>query len=317
MSGYFARLMTHTGIGGGNSPSVEADKTMPLETEDAVAFLSQPERLASNSAAPQQLDEEEGTRGTFLPPPGPLESEETAWISRDTHHVADTVEAARAATPAETPSQFSAPDVSETGEKTEARFASSQMDYENNDRETANRGPHFDILAESAESRVQTKDSTEPRPKASKPERGHIEVARKTEADATTPPIDIPQELASTFRTITSGERASVASTPGFEVNEETVEAATAAIAPAEMPEFPEPRDVLSQFSVPHEASTLGSVQSRSKVQTQAGPSVRIGSIQVDVHAAPTLEPAAEPVSPAPPPPARQPSLRRFYLRRW
>lgn len=315
MSGYFARLLTHTGIGGGNSPSVEADKTMPLETEDAVTFLSQPEGPASNSAVSQQLDDAEGEEAgaTFLSPPEPLEPGETAPISRDTHYVADTVEPARAATPA----QFAAPDISEAGEKADGRSTSSQVDHENNGRENVDRGPRIDVLAQPVDSRVQTKASTEPKPKVSKPEPADFGVARGTETDATTRPIETPQEPTSTFRTITNGERASAAPTPGFESKEETVEAATAAIAPAAIPELPESRDVLSQFSVPHEPSTSRSLQSRSKVQTQAGPSVRIGSIQVDVHAAPTPDPLPDPVSDAPPPPARQPSLRRFYLRRW
>lgn len=88
--------------------------------------------------------------------------------------------------------------------------------------------------------------------------------------------------------------------------------------APRATPTFRSAQLVRTHHTTVREPATLRSSDRVQPLQ-QPAPTVRIGSIQVDVHAAPP-QPAAQPAQQSAmpmPQPGRAPSLRRFYLRGW
>lgn len=95
---------------------------------------------------------------------------------------------------------------------------------------------------------------------------------------------------------------------------------AVAAKGYATVPSFSSIRIDRPDFVTPREP-VPPSASGRTPQRPPQGPSVRIGSVQVDVHAAPDRPtappPQASPPTPAAPQPPRAPLLRRFYLRDW
>lgn len=280
MTGYFARMAARTGVGGqGSSPAThDAPAPQQFVTEDVVTFVTQPQRIARAPDMPSHSGEQRITPA--LPP--------------------------AALAPRAVAARFAVPDArafEQTPTETHIRSAETPVGTaETPVRSAASPGPRRDITSTTLPA-----DHTGPA------------AAVETETRIVHSAIAVPSGQGGDAPT------SAASPTPLFQL------AAPVALEEIEAKADPEPAaraDLIAparpQASAPEfRVAPLGREEAVSARQAlpprpangqvrprlQEVPSVRIGSIQVDVHA--PLPP------PLPTPPRRASPLRRFYLRDW
>lgn len=287
MTGYFARLASRTGIGAA-APTSQRDTSRPLEIEDVATFVSQPEpprAAAATSPEPATANPPSFAEPADAPPTTSL------------------------------PDRFAMPDapVSRTAEPEAGRPASQRRVIdEPRDAVSTPRITEFEPPADSSFAIAEPR-----RPEAEGVVETEIRLIQSPIAASAAPPRAQPPAADQTphhrplFEVAPPQPTERATATQPATI-EQVVEApATQARA---LPEF---RPALEQprFAAPHEAAPMQVTNAPAPPRSQVAPSMRIGSIQVDVHAAPALQ-QPQPAPLAPPPP-RPLSLRRFYLREW
>lgn len=290
MTGYFARLASRTGIGAA-SPTSQRDTSPPLETEDVVTFVSQPE--TSHAMAATSAEPATAPQPTLSEPTGPL----------------------AATSP---PARFAMPDVPDTTRTAEPEPRPTSESRGIDELQDPVSTPRISELEPPAEARFAMAERPRPEPAgAVETETRVIQsaiAASAAPADAQPPAAGPTPQQGPLFEAVPP-QRTERATAVQPTIVEQVVEAPAASPAGA----LPKVQTVQEQrrFVAPHEVAPSQPANGRALPRPQAAPSVRIGSIQVDVHAAPALPPPQpQPASPAPPPP-RPLSLRRFYLRDW
>lgn len=287
MTGYFARLATRTGVGG-KTPSPAQDEATPsLAVEDTVTFVAQPERTASIAANP-------------LPPAA---ATARLFTSASPAAVPARVTASVPAAPASTPGL----DQSQPHADADAPEVRLQHTYANP------AAPSTEVLIASPE-RLQPDLSRPPGAAETRIVRASVAVPAYP-AEAASFPI-VAREPARADASVAWPESVlqPEPARPGRVAN---------AVVPrphAAVPSFTSIRIDRPEFAVPREPAP-SPANGHMPQRTPQGSSVRIGSIQVDVHAAPERPvpppPRNSPPAPPAPQPPRIPSLRRFYLRDW
>jgi hypothetical protein len=279
VTGYFARLAARTGIGAEGSPATH-DLPPPLVTEDIVTFVT-PERSARAPDMPSSSGEQRITPA--LPPVTP---------------------------PVPTPS---------------ARFALPDA-FEQTPGDTAIRSA--EAPAPSAETSVQSAETTRSRrgtpttlpPADQSQPAATMEVETRVEQSAIALPAardpGTPSQVVPPSRPAPLFQLAAPVTLEEIEVEADPEHPARAGdlvgqgrLPPASAPEFRVARQGREEEVSARHAWPTRPAKSHAHARPQSAPSVRIGSIQVDVH--------APPPPPPPTPPRRASSLRRFYLRDW
>lgn len=295
MTGYFARLASRTGIGEA-APTAQAGPVDPLVTEDVVTFAALPDRT---DVAPAPSDS--------LPPPAPGLAPSTA-----------TAATAQAIT------QFDTPVRSDIAQAEALISATPALEDRSTDMHDATTAPAHPVSAEPSTA----KDFELPeRPRAAEAavSDAATRVARSAIAAQPAPAAMAPRTKVS----LSKPDASSRADASAVDVVERGVAEEPTRTTQADVPTFdkqrpetpefrPEPQQS-PRFVAPREGPAPRSANGRSQSRPQAAPTVRIGHIQVDVHAAPAPRSQVQQPQPAPPPatPPRSPSLRRFYLRDW
>ena len=282
MTGYFARLAARTGIGGEGSRAATRDvPPPPLATEDIVTFVTQPARPAQAPDMPSRSGEQRvmPARPPANPGPPPM------------------------------PARFALPDAQaslETPAETKVRSAEGPV------RAAETRPPRPDIMSTTVlpadHTGVETTVEVETR------------IARSAIVVPAARGVDAPTGAASRVLTAPLFQDAASAALEVIEENADPEYTARAErVAPgrpqASPLEFVAPQDREEHVSA-REALAPRPANGQVHPRSQAAPSVRIGSIQVDVHAPPPPSPLPTP-PPLPTPSRRASSLRRFYLRDW
>jgi hypothetical protein len=284
VTGYFARMAARTGVGGqGSSPAThDAPAPQQFVTEDVVTFVTQPQRIARAPDMPSHSGEQRITPA--LPP--------------------------AALAPRAVAARFAVPDArafEQTPTETHIRSAETPVRTANTPGRLAESPrPRRDVTSTT----LQPADHTGPAATVeTEPRIVHSAIAVPAAQG-----VNAPTSAASPLLPTPLFELVTPVALEEIEAKANPEHAARAdLIAPvrpqASAPEFrvaPLGREeaVSARQALPPRPAN-GQVRPR----LQEAPSVRIGSIQVDVHA--PLPP------PLPTPPRRASPLRRFYLRDW
>jgi hypothetical protein len=294
VTGYFARLASRTGVGQ-SAPTAQRDTKSLLEREDVVTFVAQtklPGAVVAPSSEPAtapQPEPAEPSRGpSATSAPARFVVPDTPDITRATElDLPRLIPESRASD--EPRGAVTAPRSTSREPLAEARFA------------IPGPGPEA-VGAVEAETRVVgSAMAGSPAPASVKP-RAADPMPQRAPLMQAVPPEQSAERARATQ--LTSVER--------------VVDATALAPHPV-TPELRRSQEQRPQFVKPRDPAPSQPANGRAQPRLQAAPLVRIGSIRVDVHAAPASQPARPQPQPAPPAPSppRALSLRRFYVRDW
>lgn len=281
MSGYFARLMSQTGIGGTGAPPSRSARTPPLAIEEVLTQVAQPEPLVRAEAVepfstPSQPDAPEQQAGvTRAPGPAPGTTSSRAPAAADA--------AGRRVDLPVVEQTFDEPSVPEPDTRSRPTRAAPVA----SDRVSADEPGFRAMAAPGFGARAAS-----PLPPAESP--------------AAAPVFELPPMRVGATRSGTADA-----------ATRDEAAGASKAAPPLAARADPLPSDDPRERSMADLEATMPQQPSRrSPIVPHGGAQVRIGSIQVDVHAPPPPVPPPAPIAP-PPPSTRATSLRRFYLRYW
>lgn len=284
MTGYLARLAARTGVGGqGSSPTThEAPPQQQLVTEDMVTFVTQPQRPAQASDMPSNSAEQR-----ILPALPPAVPASPAMSTRFALPDAQ----AFAQTPAETHIRSA---------ETPVRTADTPG------RSAESPRPRRDITSTT----LQPPDHTGPA--------ATVETETRIVHSAIAVPaaqgVDAPTSAASRLLQTPLFQLAAPVALEEIEAKASPEHTARADLIALARPQVSAPEFRVTPLGREEDGSARRALPPRPAngqvhPRLQEAPSVRIGSIQVDVH--------APPPPPLPTPPRRASPLRRFYLRDW
>ena len=295
MTGYFARLASRTGIGEA-APAAQVGPVDRLVTEDVVTFAAPPERSAMTleHSDPLQAPAPDPVASTNLPVAAPaitqFEVPPRPNVARSDSRISEP--------PASADGAMDMHDAASAPTRPVSAEPSTATDFGLPERPYAAEAAASEATTRVARSAIAAQPAPVPSALRNLASPSTLEAAFRADASA----VDIFEQVAASEPT-----RTTQAAEP---------------VSDSQRPETPELRPGSQQpprFIAPREGPAPRSGNGRSQSRPQAAPTVRIGHIQVDVHAAPVPRPQVQQPQPAPPAAtaSRSPSLRRFYLRDW